>query len=64
MKKRNTWMKKFIKTTRRTWKNKLCAIALLIIGALATSIDGDATMMVFLMIIGTPLFLAKENLVD
>ena len=63
MKKRNTWMKKLIKTTRRTWKNKLCAIALFIIGALATSIDGDATMMVFLMLIGTPLFFARDNVI-
>ena len=46
---------------RRTYKNKLCALALIIIGVIATNIDNDATVLAFTLLIGLPLFFAKRN---
>lgn len=45
----------------KTLKNKLYATVLIILGWLSTLIDGDATAFVFLLMIGVPLFFAKEN---
>ena len=53
-----------IKYLRRTWKNKVAALALAFIGYLSTFIDGDATAFVFLLLIAVPLFFARRNLVD
>lgn len=51
---------------RRTelFKNKMCALALMVIGGLTTSIDGDATFLVLTLMIGIPLFLAKKNCME
>ena len=55
---------KFERYIRRTFKNKLCAIVLLGIGALATIPDGDATFFVLILFITIPLFFTKENWID
>lgn len=49
------------KNIRRTYKNKLCALALIILGIIATSIDRDATVLVLTLLFGLPLFFAKQN---
>lgn len=49
------------KNIRRTYKNKLCALALIIIGIIITNIDNDATSLVFTLLIGIPLFFSKQN---
>lgn len=51
-----------IKYLRRTWKNKVAALAIAFTGYLSTFIDGDATGFVFLMLIAVPLFFAKDNI--
>jgi hypothetical protein len=57
-------VKKMIKYLRRTWKNKVAALAIAFTGYLSTFIDGDATGFVFLMLIAVPLFFARKNYID
>lgn len=58
--KQNTY-KTFRRYIRRTYKNKLCAISLFIIGLVPMYIINDATVMVLMLIFGVPLFFAKRN---
>lgn len=51
-------MKDYIK---RTWKNKIMALLIILIGILSVSIDGDATFLIFAIICGSFIFFAKEN---
>lgn len=45
-----------IKYLKRTWKNKVAALAMALVCYLSTFIDGDATAFVFLLFIAVPLF--------
>lgn len=57
--------KTFAKNIRKTRKNKLTAIILLAVGALSMiATDGDATLMVWMIIIAIPLFLEKRNYIS
>lgn len=49
---------------RRTAKNKIFAIALIIIGLLSSKIDNDSTFLVLTIIVGLPLFFARYNWMD
>ena len=51
----------FVAYLKRTFANKIIAILLGIIGWVATFIDNDATIFVFLMLIAVPLFFARTN---
>lgn len=42
-------------------KNKLYSVALILLGALSIPIEYDATAFVFTLMMGLPLFCAKEN---
>lgn len=53
-----------IKYIKRTWKNKVVALAMMGLGYLSTFIDGDATGCVFLMLFAIPLFFERTNLID
>lgn len=55
---------KFVRYIRRTWKNKLAAIALMVAGLLAMGVDGDGSIFVFTAIIGIPLFFTRVKCVD
>jgi len=46
---------------RELLKNKLHALLLVIIGALSILIEYDGTFFIFALMIGLPLFFAKEN---
>ena len=46
---------------RKLIKNKIYAVVLIIIGALSVPIEWDATFFLFTLIIGVPMFFAKEN---
>jgi hypothetical protein len=46
---------------KETYKNKLCAIVLLIGGMLPILIDGDGTALLFFGCIAVPMFFAKKN---
>lgn len=43
------------------FRNKLYALALVLIGVLITVLDSDATALVLFLILGMPMFFAKEN---
>jgi hypothetical protein len=51
-----------IKYLKRTWKNKVTALAIAFAGYLSTFIDGDATAFVFVMLIAVPLFFTRTNI--
>ncbi len=50
-----------IKNLKKTWKQKIGALALATLGILSTGIDGDATACVFLVMMAIPLFFAKNK---
>lgn len=52
---------KFIKYLRRTWKNKLAAIAMIMIGMLGVVVCNDATALVVLACIAVPMFFTKKD---
>lgn len=51
-------------TQAKTFKNKVYAIILTLIGWLTTRIDGDATAFIFILFITIPLFFSKDNWVN
>ena len=56
-----TMRKKFRRYIRRTYKNKLCAIALFIIGVVPVFIENDGTLMIITSCISIPLFFSRKN---
>lgn len=49
-------------TKHKLFKNKLYSIILMILGYISVKIlDGDATVFIFMLCIGLPLFFSKEN---
>lgn len=61
MRKNNRGIKRFARYIYRTYKNKLCALALIILGVLTTNIEGEGTVLLFLSMIALPLFFSDEN---
>jgi hypothetical protein len=55
------YIRRLIRSNRKTFKNKLCAIALLSLGMFAAIISNDWTFFVFTAFLAIPLLLAKEN---
>lgn len=47
----------------RTFKNKICALALLICGIVSVYVVNDPTFMVFTLIGGVPLFLTRKRVI-
>ena len=47
--------------TRETLKNKIFALAIIILGVITILISGDATFFIFALIPGLYLFFSKEN---
>ena len=52
---------KFAGYMRKTWKNKISAIVLLLGGMIPVLIDGDGTALLFFSCIAIPMFFAKKN---
>lgn len=46
---------------RELIKNKVYSAVLISLGAITVPIESDATAFIFLLMIGVPLFFAKEN---
>ena len=46
---------------RELLKNKLCALVLILMGLVPILIERDCTLFIFALMIGLPLFFAKEN---
>lgn len=62
MKRRNTRKDRFYRNLRRTYKNKLMAILLVIAGIVCAIVaEGDITGSAFLWFLAFALFTAKEN---
>ena len=55
------YIRKLIRINRKTFKNKLCAIALLSLGLFAAIISNDWTFFVFTSFLAIPLLVAKKN---
>ena len=55
-------IKKMIKYMRRTWKNKVAALAMAGVGYLTIGIDNDATAFVFVLLIAVPLFFTRKRI--
>lgn len=52
---------RFRQYMKRTIKNKIVALMLIIGGVLSVFIDGDGTFMIFAVAVGIALFFAKKN---
>lgn len=62
MRKKDKYIKSIKGYFHRTYKNKVCALLMLILGLLTTLICEDGTAFVFLTVVfALPLFLSKEN---
>ena len=53
-------MKQYLK---RTWKNKLAAIGLILVGLMPIWLERDATVFVLMASIGIPLFFYNQNVI-
>lgn len=53
--------KRKVRRRHNTLNNKLFSVALVGLGALTVPIENDATFLVFMLMIGLPLFFSKEN---
>ncbi len=58
-------LEKFKRYIKRTWKNKAVALLLIILGIVATVIDNDCTVLVFISIVFViPLWFEKHNRIE
>ncbi len=53
---RNIW--------KRTYKNKICAMVILVLGLLTLQIENDGTFLAFSVMLTLPLLIAKKNYVN
>lgn len=54
-------IKRFTRYMRRTLKNKLLVMALLVAGILSAVLSNDGTFLVFVLIFSLPMFMTKED---
>ena len=64
MTRETTYESGFKRYIRRTWKNKLCALALIGDGVLATILLKDATLLAFVAPVGMLLLFSGKNLIS
>lgn len=53
-----------MKKWRKTWKNKLAGLALIGAGIIPVLLDGDGTFLLFALIIGFYLVIARESVIS
>lgn len=58
----NRGLNRLVRYIHRTYKNKLAAIAMFLIGWLSAKISGDATFFILMLIIVWPVFLTREDI--
>lgn len=51
----------FVKYFRETWRNKLCACALLIAGMFGVILETDATALITMALFAVPMFFSRED---
>ena len=54
-------LQKIVQNIIRTYKNKLWALALLVIGFITMKVSNDSTVMILLAVFSATLFFSKEN---
>jgi hypothetical protein len=54
-------MKNYLK---RTWKNKIAALAMAAVGYATTMVAGDGTAFAFILMIAIPMFFMRENVFE
>lgn len=64
MTRRERRIRRFVRYMHRTFKNKLCALALVAVGAVPMIMDRDATAFVFMLIFGGCMFFSNEDWFD
>ena len=60
----NNYKRNFINNMERTIKNKLFALAIIILGMVSVPILEEGTFLVFTILIGLALFFAKDNIFE
>lgn len=63
MSKKSMYGRSFVKYIRRTFKNKVVALAMIGLGVASRMLSDDATFLVFMLIFAIPLFFARKNYV-
>lgn len=61
---RNEFSKELGKYIRRTLKNKICALALIICGIVSVYVVEDPTYMLFTLTVGIPLFFTRKGVIE
>lgn len=61
MKRNKAIYKKIKRYFHKTWKNKVAALGIMAVGFLTVLLETDITAFVFTLMIGLPLFFAKDN---
>ncbi len=51
-------------TNRTLLANKVCSILMILLGYAATRLLGDSTVLILMLLMGLPIFFAKENVID
>ena len=54
-------MERFFKYMRRTWKNKLIAIAIVCAGMLGVAVEKDGTALVLMLFFAVPMFFSRRD---
>ena len=60
----NNYKKNFMNTMRRTIKNKLCGIGLIIIGVLSNIVLQEGTFLLLTILMALALFSVKEDIFE
>lgn len=61
MRKLHKYIRRFVNHIRKTYKNKLLALAMLVLGALTIPLENDLTAFILIAMFAIPAFFAKEN---
>lgn len=61
MKGKHVYKSSFKRYLRRTYKNKLCALAMFIVGLLTMKITGNGLFMLYVLVFALPTFFTKEK---
>ena len=54
-------IKRFVRYIRKTAKNKLFVMTMLVVGALSAILSGDGTFLMFVLMFSVPMFISKED---
>lgn len=61
MRNRNRFMRAFIEYMRKTWKNKIYAIGLVLLSMVPIYLEGEGTAFILAMFMAVPMFFSKRT---